>query len=196
MESCEGEHRNRQNQTLEDQGLDSMGRLMSDILTENGLVAHLTESSQTDELDAIVGRILDGKSLKRMKIIEKLQSDPVQIDSEAVRTRRVRVEDFPLFTAKEPREALFPNIASCQADGTPMPSDLLKRASEPAPEIIEKKRRKKRKATEEGPSKRASKSSKRKGNSSSAHSPVLESIIEPTSQPILSSEPTPSSEPN
>lgn len=74
-----------------------------------------------------------------MNIIEKLHSDPVQIDSEVVRTRRVPVEDFPLFTAEEPMEALFAYIASCLEDGTPMPSDLLKRAYESAPEIIEKK---------------------------------------------------------
>lgn len=54
-----------------------MGRLISDILTENGLVAHLTEAGQTDELAAIIGRSLDGKSLQRMKIIEKLQSDSI-----------------------------------------------------------------------------------------------------------------------
>lgn len=73
-----------------------MGRLISDILTENGLVAHLTEAGQTDELKAIVG-----------KLVEKLQYEPVQMNSETVRTRRVPVEDFPLFTAKEPRESLL-----------------------------------------------------------------------------------------
>lgn len=113
-----------------------------------------------------------------------------------MRTRRVPVEDFPLFTAEEPRDALFSYIASCLEDGTPMPSDLLKRASEPAPEIIEKKRRKKRKAYEEGCSKKLSKHSKRKGNSSSAIPPVVESVPEPTSQPIISTEPNPFFEPH
>lgn len=131
-----------------------------------------------------------------MKIVEKLQSEHVQVDSKAVRTRWVPVEDFPLFTAEEPREALLAFIASCIEDGTPLPPDLMKQASEPAPEIIEKKRRKKRKAFEDGISKKVSKRSKKKGTSSSVIPPILESVTIPTSQPPIPTEPTPSSEPH
>lgn len=127
--------------------------------------------------------------------MEKLQSEPVQVDSEAVHTRRVPVEDFPLFTAEEPREALLSFIASCIADQTPLPHDLLQKAFEHDPEIIEKKRRKKRKAYEDGTYKKVSKRSKKKGTPSSAIPPVLESVTVPTSQPPIPTEPTPSSEP-
>lgn len=172
-----------------------MGRLIYDILTENGLVAHLTDAGQTDELKAIVGKSLDGKSLQRMKIVEKLQSEPVQVDSEIVRTRRVPVEDFPLFIAEEPREALLAFIASCLSDGIPLPPDLMEQASQPAPEFIEKKRRKKRKASEDDSSKKVSKRHKKKGTSSSAIPTFLESVTAvPTSHPTPSEpqQPTPS----
>lgn len=153
-----------------------MGRLISDILTENGLAAHLTDAGQIDELKAIVGKSLDGKSLQRMKVVEKLQSEPIMFDSETVRTRRVPVEDFPLFTAEEPREALLAFITSCIAYGIPLPPDLLEQASQPAPKFIEKKRRKKRKASEDDSSKKVSKCHKKKGTSSSAIPTILESI--------------------
>lgn len=78
------------------------------------------------------------------------------------------MEDFPLFTAEEPREALLAFIESCMADGIPLPPNLLEQASQPAPEFIENKRRKKRKASEEGSPKKVSKRPKKKGISSSA----------------------------
>lgn len=173
-----------------------MGRLISNILTENGLVAHLTEAGQTEELKAIVGKSLDGKSLQRMKLVEKLQYEPVQMNSETVRNRRVPVEDFPLFTTEEPVEALMAFIESCMADGIPLPANMLEQASQPAPDFIEKKKRKKRKVSEEGSPKKKSKHIKKKGISFSDTS-VLKTVITPTSQPtpyetIPSFEPTPS----
>lgn len=159
-----------------------LARLISDILTENGLVAYLEDVGKFGELDSMVGKTLDGKSLRKMKIIEKLQSDPAPIDSEVIRTRRIPVDDFPLFSDGEPIEAVlnFRNI--CKEDGTQVPVDLIKCSKEPAPEV-HFRRSKKRKAVGEGTSK-TSKVSKKSCN------PTLISVVD--SVHYTTSEPTPS----
>lgn len=113
-----------------------------------------------------------------MKLVEKLQTEPVQLSSETVRNKRIPVEDFPLFTTEEPVECLLAFIVSCVADGIPLPPNLLEQASQPAPEFTLKKRRRKRKASEEGSPKKKEKRVKKKDISiSDTH--VLETVITP-----------------
>lgn len=137
-----------------------MGRLMSDILTETGLVGYLSEAGQSDILKATVGKTFDGRSLFRLKLVEELQVEPEVVSSETVKRKRVPVVDFPLFTVEEPVECLIAFIVSCLADGTPLPPDLLEQASRPAPDIdMRKRRRLKKKVSEgeEGPHKKKTK---------------------------------------
>ena len=42
-----------------------LGRLISDILTENRLIEHLTEAQEINTLEATAGKPLNAKNLKR-----------------------------------------------------------------------------------------------------------------------------------
>ncbi|XP_058785266.1 uncharacterized protein LOC131660126 [Vicia villosa] len=76
-----------------------LGRLISDILTENRLVEHLTETQQTDVLEAIAGKPFNAKNLKKMKIIEAIKKDTSFTTKEVITTKRVPLDNFPLFSA-------------------------------------------------------------------------------------------------
>jgi len=51
------------------------GRLISDVLIESGLVDHLQEAGQSDILRTIDGRLMDGRSLFRLKMIDEVQNE-------------------------------------------------------------------------------------------------------------------------
>lgn len=127
----------------------AMGRLLSDILTESGLVDHLAEAGQAEILKSTVGKSLDGKSLFRLKLIDEVKAEPEDISQESVKKRRVRVEDFPLWNKEEPVECLIAFIAMCKMEGIPLPPDLLEQASRSAPDFELKKRKSKKKAVAE-----------------------------------------------
>lgn len=128
-----------------------MGRLLSDILTESGLVDHLYEAGQAETLRSICGRPLDGRSLFRLKLVDEVKAEPHDISQESIKKRRVKVQDFPLWTNEESVESLMYFIESCKRDGIPLPPDLLEQASRPAPEFIlgRKKRKLKKKVVAE-----------------------------------------------
>lgn len=137
------------------------GRLISDILIESGLVDHLHEAGQSDILRTICGKPMDGRSLFRLKLIDEVQTEPQDVSQESLKKRRVRVEDFPLWTAEEPIECLLYYIESCQKDGIPFPPDLLEQARRPAPGLdLGRKRKMKQKAVDEEPQKKKKKKNK------------------------------------
>ena len=75
------------------------GRLISDILVENGLVKFLEEEAEyTQDLTASVGDVLDARNLKKMGIVKSIIVDPIPADQEEILRRRQEVEEFPLFT--------------------------------------------------------------------------------------------------
>jgi hypothetical protein len=74
------------------------GRLISDILVENGLVSFLRDEARFSvDLKASIGDTLSGKNLKKMKIIEEVLVEPTPETDEAVLDRRLMVDDFPPF---------------------------------------------------------------------------------------------------
>ncbi|KAL5076900.1 hypothetical protein RYX36_015884 [Vicia faba] len=75
-----------------------LGRLISDILTENKLIEHLSETQQANILEPCAGKPLNAKNLKKMKIIETIKKDPTLTAKEVITIRRVPLKDFPLFT--------------------------------------------------------------------------------------------------
>lgn len=105
-----------------------MGRLLSDILTESGLVDHLYEAGQAEILKSTVGRPLDGRSLFRLKLIDEVKAEPQDISQESIKKRRVKVQDFPLWTREESVESLLYFIKECKREGIPMPHDLLEQS--------------------------------------------------------------------
>lgn len=122
-----------------------MGRLLSDVLTETGLVDHLAEAGQSDILKAAVGRPFDGRSLFRLKLIDDFKVEPQDISTETIKKKRVRVGDFPLWTKEEPVECLIAFIVMCKQEGLPLPPDLLEQASRSAPDFDLRKKRKSKK---------------------------------------------------
>jgi hypothetical protein len=78
------------------------GRLISDILVENGLVKFLREEAKYPvDLVASVGDTLTAKNLKNMGIIEEVISEPVLEEDEVVLTKRQIIDGFPPFTKQD-----------------------------------------------------------------------------------------------
>lgn len=162
----------------------AMGRLLSDIITETGLVDHLYEAGQAEILKSSVGKAFDGKSLFRLKLIDEVKAEPQDISQESVKKRRIRVEDFPLWTKEEPVECLIAFIAMCKLEGIPLPSDLLEQASRSAPDTEMRRKRKSKKkvvAEKEGPRKRKKKLIIKNRGISISESHIFDSVVnEPT----------------
>src|ERR1044072_3071134 len=97
------------------------GRLISDILVENGLVRFLRDEAQfTIDLTASIGDTLSGKNLKNMEIINKVLVEPTPEDDEGVVDRRQMVDDFPPFSKEEPFEVIMEYVRLQVADGKDM----------------------------------------------------------------------------
>ena len=75
-----------------------LGRLISDILTENKLIDHLTEAQEISSLEATAGKPLNAKNLKKMKIIENIRKEPNVISFATITSRRISLDDFPMFS--------------------------------------------------------------------------------------------------
>src|ERR1044072_2032286 len=97
------------------------GRLISDILVENGLVGYLREEVQyPEDLTASVGDVLTAKNLKNMGIIEEVISEPVLEEDEVVLTRRQIIDNFPPFAKQDNPEAIAHYIFMMQEEGNDM----------------------------------------------------------------------------
>src|ERR1044072_1329041 len=97
------------------------GRLISDILVENGLVRFLRDEAQfTIDLTASIGDTLNGRNLKNMEIIDKVLVEPTPEDEEVVVDRRQMVDDFPPFSKEEPFEVIMEYVRLQVADGKDM----------------------------------------------------------------------------
>lgn len=71
-----------------------------------------------------------------------MKAEPHDISQESIKKRRVKVQDFPLWTNEESVESLMYFIAECKRDGIPLPPDLLEQARRPAPDFEVRKKRK------------------------------------------------------
>src|SRR4051812_14273661 len=71
-----------------------MGRLISNILTESGLIDTLRAASSIQDLTTVSGNTLTAHTLRRMHLIGKVTSTPKVIPD--ILTRRTPVVDFPL----------------------------------------------------------------------------------------------------
>src|ERR1044072_6935772 len=94
------------------------GRLISDILVENGLVRFLRDEARFSvDLKASIGDTLSGKNLKKMKIIDEILVEPTPETDEVVLDRRIMVDDFPPFSKEEPFEAIMEYVRIQMVDG-------------------------------------------------------------------------------
>ena len=96
-----------------------LGRLVSDILTKNRLIEHLTEAQQANILEACAGKPLNAKNLKKMKIIETIKKDLTITTKEVITTIRVLLKDFPLFTQiNASPDIILMYLDACKRDWT------------------------------------------------------------------------------
>lgn len=93
------------------------GRLISDLLVENGLVDELLVSGLTKELVKDAGKIFWGKNIKSMGIISKVVKPYFIPSKDDIYGTRIPVENFLIFTKVNPPEVLEYYLESCLKDG-------------------------------------------------------------------------------
>ncbi|CAI8591910.1 unnamed protein product [Vicia faba] len=164
-----------------------LGKLISDILTENKLIEYLAESQQINTLEACAGKSLNAKNLKKMKIIDNIKKDPTIATKEVITSRRVPLTDFPLFSQIDASPKIIARyLEACKMDGS-NPKLNICDMRQLDPEVVLKKSRK-RKVAGEGSSQKVPKAAKKKGNPSFIF--VVESMILSTSETPSSPKPT------
>ena len=93
------------------------GRILSDILIENGLVNDIREAQCTEELAESTGEVLDARNLKKMGALEEISVDPVPEDPKEVLKNRMMVDGYPLWTKLDSPIALALYIYDLQQKG-------------------------------------------------------------------------------
>ena len=95
------------------------GRLISDILTENRLIEHLTEAQEVSSIEPTVGKPLNAKNLKKMKLIENIRKEPSVTPLADITSIRVPLSDFPIFSEIDSKPVIVLRyLDACKADGT------------------------------------------------------------------------------
>ncbi|KAI5382287.1 hypothetical protein KIW84_UN0030 [Lathyrus oleraceus] len=120
------------------------GRLISDLLTESGLVGALKEVNAVETQDPIIGKVIDGKTLWHMKIIDKDELCTESFLQDGIASRRVPVKDYPLFSKADPIDIVANYILLCKSSGDPVDPSAYKVYNEYKARM--KERRSKRKA--------------------------------------------------
>ncbi|XP_050897540.1 uncharacterized protein LOC127104400 [Lathyrus oleraceus] len=92
------------------------GRLISDILVENGLVDDLLVSGLIEKLVKDVGKVLWGKNMKSMGIISLFQRPNVMLTKDDIWDIRNPLENYPIFTKIDPPQVLMAYLESCLKD--------------------------------------------------------------------------------
>ncbi|XP_058741372.1 uncharacterized protein LOC131613744 [Vicia villosa] len=142
-----------------------MGRLISDILTESGLIDTLRAAGSIQDLTTINGSTLDAHTLRRMQLIGKVTSTPTVIPD--ILTRRNPVVDFPLIFKEELSESVQLYLESCVRDQSEVDPSWIRGRNPPSlDELIKrdkkkKEKKKKRKVTGEGPAAKKAKKQKK-----------------------------------
>ncbi|XP_058752247.1 uncharacterized protein LOC131625404 [Vicia villosa] len=157
----------RKNQKIK-RNIIPLGRLISDILTESGLIDSLLEAGAVQDLEATCGSTVTTHTLKKMKLITSVTSPPRVVNE--IRTRRTPVDDFQLFFKEEHPKVILFYLESCLKDNSEVDPAWLHNITLPSLDV--QKAPKKRKTTGEGPSTKTKKKKKTSGISISDSVPV------------------------
>ncbi|XP_057443940.1 uncharacterized protein LOC130736110 [Lotus japonicus] len=121
------------------------GRLLSDIFVESNLVKDLIKAGCTEDLTTLTGDALTSKTLKRMGLIDnKVAAAFVSKPAEIVK-RRIRIDDFPLWSKADDPEAILHYINHLKSHGLDIDVDEFFRNLPNAPDYDAPKRMAKRK---------------------------------------------------
>src|ERR1044072_1197409 len=96
------------------------GRLLSDILTENGLVQALRDAQCTTELKETTGEVLNSRNMKKISILEKVTVDPETEDPQDVIKKRMAVNGFPNWSKYDNPEAIAWYVYALELEGHDM----------------------------------------------------------------------------
>src|SRR4051812_21480360 len=91
-----------------------MGRLISDILIESGLIDTLRAAGSIPDLIVVHGSTLTAQPLRRMQLIKKVISTPKVIPD--ILTRRTLVADYPQIFKEELSEYVQLYLEPCVRD--------------------------------------------------------------------------------
>ncbi|KAI5387729.1 hypothetical protein KIW84_073720 [Lathyrus oleraceus] len=95
-----------------------LGRLLSDVLIENGLVDHLEKNKLMEDLAIDTGRPLNSRNLKSMGILKKIQVKPTLDTSwDALKYQRKLPHGLARFYKNEPREAILHYMQRLKDEG-------------------------------------------------------------------------------
>src|ERR1044072_3206725 len=82
------------------------GRLISDLMTQNGLIQDIVNTGLTEDLTESIGDVLDGKNLDKLGVITDLKVAPVSEDPKEILKQKFMCDGFPLFYDHEPKEVI------------------------------------------------------------------------------------------
>jgi hypothetical protein len=95
-----------------------LGRLLSDVFIEHGLVDHLEKTKLMDDLAIDVGKPLNARNLKSMGIIKKIQVRPTLDTSwDSLKDQRKMPHGLARFFKNEPRDAVAIYLQRLLDDG-------------------------------------------------------------------------------
>ncbi|XP_057445377.1 uncharacterized protein LOC130737580 [Lotus japonicus] len=83
------------------------GKLLSDIFVESGLVKDLTDAGCTEDLTTTSGDALNGKNLKKLKMVKTVKVSHSDESLEDIIQQRIPVDDYPLWTMQDDRTAIL-----------------------------------------------------------------------------------------
>ena len=70
-------------------------------------------------MEATVGKQLNAKNLKKMKLIENVKKEPSVTSFAAISSRRIPLDNFPLFSEIDSKpDIIVRYLDACKADGT------------------------------------------------------------------------------
>ncbi|KAI5429355.1 hypothetical protein KIW84_034094 [Lathyrus oleraceus] len=172
-----------------------LGRLLSDVFIENGLVDHLEKAKLMQDLVIDTGRPLNARNLKSMGIIKKIQVRPTLDTSwDSLKDQRKLPHGLARFYKNEPRDAVAIYLQRLLDEGVDISDFRLDGCLDSEEDFV----RYKRGLSEKKIASQAKKA--RLGESSGSRSPAPLQISTGTSVPPIPSEPlmvssTPSSNP-
>lgn len=129
-----------------------MGRLIFEILFESKLIQTLMEVRMTKEVEFEIGINFNGRNLKNMSLITTVVDPSEELDKTTVGTRRIPMDNYPVFFKEDPIEVLEFYITDCLATGiTPVAFSHEKLPDDPT-DVYPFKRKRNPKSYSDGPS--------------------------------------------
>src|ERR1044072_536358 len=124
------------------------GRILSDILVENGLVDDLRDAQCTEDLVASTRDTLDAKNLKKMGVLDEIAVDPASEDPKEILKKRMMIDGYPICTKLDSPVALALHIYTLQQEGVNTSSFRYEHLPDCPPDMRPKKKKKNKRKSE------------------------------------------------